>query len=172
MWVTVTTSWSQLVFWHLYQCQTDKCSEYGKVWGFPGGSLVKNPTCQCWSCGKLRFDHWVGKSPWRRKWQPTPAFLRGNPGNKRAWWATIHGVSKSRTDCSNWAHGKRGACMLSLQWCRTLCDPVDCSPPGSSVYWILQARILEGIAISFSRESSRPRDRTHVSHIVEKIQTS
>ena len=49
--------------------------------------------------------------------------------------------------------------------CPTLCDPVDCSPPGSSVHGILQARILEWVAISFSRGSSRPRDRTQVSHI-------
>ena len=42
----------------------------------------------------------------------------------------------------------------------TLCDPVDCSPPGSSAHRILQARILEWVAISFSRGSSRPRDPT------------
>ena len=44
-------------------------------------------------------------------------------------------------------------------------DPMDCSPPGSSVHGILQARILEWVAISFSRGSSRPRDRTQFSHI-------
>ena len=38
------------------------------------------------------------------------------------------------------------------QSCPTLCDPVDCSPPGSSVHGILQARILEWVAISFSRD--------------------
>ena len=38
----------------------------------------------------------------------------------------------------------------------TLCDPVDCSPPGSSVHGILQARIVEWVAIPFSRGSSRP----------------
>ena len=47
----------------------------------------------------------------------------------------------------------------------TLCDPVDCSPPGFSVHGILQARMLEWVAISFSRGSSQPRDRTQVSHI-------
>ena len=47
--------------------------------------------------------------------------------------------------------------------CLTLCDPVDCSPPGSSVHGIFQARILEWIAIAFSRGSSQPRDRTQVS---------
>ena len=46
------------------------------------------------------------------------------------------------------------------QSCPTLCDPVDCSPPGSSVHGILQARILEWVAISFSLGSSQPRDRT------------
>ena len=52
------------------------------------------------------------------------------------------------------------------QSCPTLCDPMDCSPPGSSVHGILQARILEWVAISFSRGSSRPRDWTQVSRIV------
>ena len=47
--------------------------------------------------------------------------------------------------------------------CLTLCDPIDCSPAGFSVHWILQARILDWVAISFSRGSSWPRDRTHVS---------
>ena len=49
------------------------------------------------------------------------------------------------------------------QSCLTLCDPVDCSPPGSSVRGILQVRILEWVAISFSRGSSGPRDQTQVS---------
>ena len=47
----------------------------------------------------------------------------------------------------------------------TLCDPVDCSLPGSSIHGILQARILERVAISFSRGSSWPRDWTWVSGI-------
>ena len=53
----------------------------------------------------------------------------------------------------------------SLHLCPTLCDPMDCSPPGSSVQGILQAGILEWIAISFFRGSSRCKDRTHVSCI-------
>ena len=51
------------------------------------------------------------------------------------------------------------------QSCPTLCDPMDRRPPGSSIHGILQARILEWVAIPFSRGSSRPRDRTQVSHI-------
>ena len=47
----------------------------------------------------------------------------------------------------------------------TLCDPMDCRPPSSSVHGILQATILEWVAIPFSRGSSQPRDQTQVSHI-------
>ena len=52
------------------------------------------------------------------------------------------------------------------QSCPTLCDPMDCSLPGSSVHGIFQARVLEWGAISFSGGSSRPRDQTWVFHIV------
>ena len=52
--------------------------------------------------------------------------------------------------------------VLAAQSCLTLCDPMDCGLPGSSVHDILQARILEWIAIPFSRGSFRPRDRTRV----------
>ena len=54
------------------------------------------------------------------------------------------------------------------QSCPTLCDPMDCSLPGSSVHGIFQARVLEWIAISFSRGSSQPRDWTRVSHIIDR----
>ena len=60
-------------------------------------------------------------------------------------------------------------CMLVTQLCLTLCDPMDCSPPGSSVRGILQAKILEWVAISFSRGSSQARDRTLFSRIVGKL---
>ena len=53
----------------------------------------------------------------------------------------------------------------SLQSCLTLCHPMDCSPPGSSVHGILQARILEWVAIPPSRGSSGLRDQTHISYI-------
>ena len=51
----------------------------------------------------------------------------------------------------------------------TLCDPTECSPPGSSVPGISQARILEGMAISFFRGSSRPRDRTCISCVSRQV---
>ena len=52
--------------------------------------------------------------------------------------------------------------FLAVKSCLTLCDPVDCSPPGSSLHGILQARILEWVAISSCRASSPPRDGTLV----------
>ena len=55
------------------------------------------------------------------------------------------------------------------QLCLTLCDPMDCSLPGSSVHGILQARILERIAVPFSRGSSQPRDGTQVTLVVSCI---
>ena len=63
------------------------------------------------------------------------------------------------------AHQGHFECMgaKSFQPCPTLCTPMDCCPPGSSVHGILQAWILEWIAMPSSRESSRPRDRSCIS---------
>ena len=87
-----------------------------------------------------------------------------------AWWATVHGVTKSRTRLSDFTMTTvlQVICFISLwaqllQPCLTLCDPMDYSPPGSSVYGILQARILEWVAMPSPMESSQPRDWTHVS---------
>ena len=55
------------------------------------------------------------------------------------------------------------------QSCLTLCDPMDCSLPGSSVHGIFQERVLEWVAISVSRVSSRTRDETHVFRLVSKM---
>ena len=60
---------------------------------------------------------------------------------------------------------------MSTQSCPTLCDPMDFSPPGSSVHGVLQARILEWVAISFSRGSSQPRDQTRVSRVAGRFFT-
>ena len=59
--------------------------------------------------------------------------------------------------------------MLVAQLCLTLCDPMDCNPPGSSVHGILQARIMEWVAIPFSRGSFWPRDWTRVSCIADVL---
>ena len=74
--------------------------------------------------------------------------------DRETWHAAVSGVAKSWTPLSNWTT----QCGASLKvkvfiayWCLTPCDPMDCSPPGSSVHGILQARILEWVAIPFSR---------------------
>ena len=67
--------------------------------------------------------------------------------------------------------------VVPLKWSEvaqsslTLCDPMDCSIQGSSIHGIFQARVLEQVAISFSRGSSQPRDRTQVSHIAGRCCT-
>ena len=76
----------------------------------------------------------------------------------------LHEASQTKTNI--WYHLY---CCLVAQLCLTLCDPMDCSLPGSSVHGILQARILEWVAISFSRGSSRPRDWTQVSRIAGRL---
>ena len=63
-------------------------------------------------------------------------------------------------------------CVSVAQSCLTLCDSMDCSPPGSSVHGILQARILEWVAIPFSGGSSWHRDRTWVSYMASRFLTS
>ena len=63
-----------------------------------------------------------------------------------------------------WPPSSMRACEVA-QSCLTLCNPIDCSLLGSSVHRSLQARILEWVAVSSSRGSSWPRDRTHVCFI-------
>ena len=69
---------------------------------------------------------------------------------------------------AHWAHPTKElhACIESLHSCLTLCNPMDCSPPGSSVLGILQARILEWVAMAFTRGSSWPRGWTCISKSV------
>ena len=62
-------------------------------------------------------------------------------------------------------HASQHKCVLNRFSCVRLCDPMNCSLPGSSVQGILQARILEWVAIPSSRGSSQPRVRTHISYI-------
>ena len=64
-----------------------------------------------------------------------------------------------------------GEVLLVTQLCLTLCNPMDCSSQEFSVREILQARILEWVAFSFSKKYSRPRDQTWVSHIVGRFFT-
>ena len=76
-----------------------------------------------------------------------------SPNHHSTLWKTPHLNNKVKSE------------IEVAQWCLILCDPMDCSLPGSSLHGILQARVLEWVAISFSRGSSRPRDWTQVSRI-------
>ena len=63
--------------------------------------------------------------------------------------------------------------MWVSRWVRSnSCDPIDCSPPGSSVHWIFQARLVEWVAISFFRGSSQPRDWTWASCFAGRFLTN
>ena len=60
--------------------------------------------------------------------------------------------------------------VLIVTWLSlTLCDPMDCNLPGSSIQGILQARIPEWVAMPFSRGSSQPKDGTQVSHMASRF---
>ena len=100
------------------------------------------------------------------------------PGNKTNWAhprssksQTIHRYRKKTND----GYLMPWSCII--QWSEvaqswpTLCDPIDCNLPGSSVHEIFQAIVLEWIAIPFSRGSSQPRAWTWVSHIVDRCFT-
>ena len=112
--------------------------------------------------------HWVGDAiqPSHPLWSPSPpAFNLSQHHSLFKCISSSHQVAKVL------------AFQLQHQWsdlsevaqlCPTLCNPMDCSLPGSSVHGIFQARVLEWIAISFSRGSSLPRDRTRVSRIVDR----
>ena len=83
-------------------------------------------------------------------------------------WVAIpffRGSSRPRDRTQVFCIAGRFFTVLVAQSCLTLCNPMDCSMPASSVHGIFQARLLEWVAISFSRGSSRPRDRTQVSSI-------
>ena len=106
--------------------------------------------------------------------------------DREAWRAAIHGVTKSWTRLSNWYDLIWSddiviqifidyiPLKVIIRWsesevaqlCPTLCNPVDCSLPGFSIHGIFQARILEWVAVSFSRGYSWPRGWTQVSCIV------
>ena len=61
---------------------------------------------------------------------------------------------------------RQGMILVCQAYSRlTLCNPIDCSPPGSSVHGVLQARTLEWVAMTSSRGSSLHRDQTHISYI-------
>ena len=125
-----------LLDWRLHEARDHFCfvSYLLTDLGFPGGTSGKESAFQRGRCGRLGFDPGVRRIPWRRKWLAEHLSMY----------------------CS--------ALMFSVAWSfPTLCKSMDCSPLGSSVHGIFQARILEWVAISSSRGSSQPRDGNHIS---------
>ena len=115
--------------------------------------------------------------------------------DRETWRAAIHGVTKSWTQVSDWTELRDQSLLFVLLslWspanlyqifyflcvfcvsdsvCLILCDTINCSLPHSSIHGILQARILEWIAMPFSRGSSWPRDQTQVSCIADRFFTN
>ena len=102
------------------------------------------------------------------------AQLVKNPPTMRETWVQSLGwedpLEKGKATHSSILYSPAAATAAkSLQSCPTLCDPIDGSPPGSPIPGILQARILEWVAIPFSRGSSRPRDQSQVYHIAGRF---
>ena len=103
------------------------------------------------SMGFSRQEYWSGL-PW-----PPPGHIP-NPGIKPTSASSALQVDSLPAESESEV----------AQSCPTLCDPIDCSLPGSSVHGSFQAIVLEWVAISFSRGSSQPRARTRVSRTVDR----
>ena len=133
-----------------------------KAWRGGGQNRKMKLICQTSNghllCGSLGNEHVVWEL--ERKWQ----VKSGQPSavvSRTAWSPTARVQSQSHHLLALWPYGGGG---LVAKSCPTLAsDPMDCSPPGSSVHGIFQGRILEWIAISFSGGSSQPKVRTQSS---------
>ena len=110
----------------------------------------------------LSWSQWMTQKKWKSA-SPYWENIRANSEVIALWWRIISAPSGS--------DGKESACNAGVksseiaQSCPTLCDHMNCSLPGSSIHGTFEARILEWVAISFSRGSSWPRDQTQVSRI-------
>ena len=125
-------------------------------------TCIKNPTNnKCWRrCGgKRNFLHywWECKSVQQTQWRTVWMFLKK---------LKLESPYDLAIPLLGIYPEKRKSQIEVTQSCPTLCNSMDCKLPSSSIHGLSQARILEWVAISFSRRSSRPRDWTRVSHIV------
>ena len=87
---------------------------YWKKLGLPWWLSGKEPA---WQCRRCRFDPWVRKILWRRKWQPTLVFLPGKSHDRGAWWVTVHGVTKE-SDTTEWLNSSKKLLEIDWQWAR------------------------------------------------------
>ena len=112
---------------------------------FPGASVVKNPPANAGDTGDTDSIPGLGRSPGRRN---------GNPLQ----YSCQEKSTDAKNVCAEHTHNifpnTGRAVRLVAQSCPILCDPMDCSPPVSSVHGILQARTLEWVALPSSRGSS------------------
>ena len=147
--------------------------------GSAGEGLPKEGMCKCHSLGVVRGKRGLERTAWlrvdRRAQQSDVQcgqHRAGNVGEGSGQITRGTGASWSWQSLSFiwWERGGEPRVFV-LQLCLTLCGPTDCSPPDSSVHGTLQARILGWAAMPSSRESSRPRDRTQVSHIADRCST-
>ena len=100
-------------------------------WGFPGGTSGKEPACQYRKHKRRGFDSWVGKIPWRRKWQPTPVFLPGEaPWTEEPGGLQSMGLQRVRHDWIDLVH--RDGNRLQAVWDQQL------SLQTLKAMWVLQ----------------------------------
>ena len=136
--------------------------------------VVKNPPANAGDAGSIPG---LGRSPGEGHGNPLQYSCLENPMDRGAWQATVMGSQRVGHNwmtslfflyhmASNRTPLHMHVCMLSCFSHAWLCHPMDCSPVGSSIHGIFQARILEWVALSFSRRSSQSRDWTWVSCIV------
>ena len=136
------------------------------VWGHNTGEVESDGPSEI-----ILVALWKGSTgagaPVRTSWamQVRSLYQRTNRMDSVLFEALHSEVSKIITNSPKSAHPSNERKKVA-QLCPTLCDPMDCSLPGSSIHGIFQTRILEWVAISFSRGSPRPRDWTRVSRIV------
>ena len=135
--------------------------------GFSGGSVVKNLPANAQDKDLISG---LGGSPGGGNGNPLQYSCLENPMDRGPWWAIVHRVRESQTQLSTHTQLYYAYVCLVTQSCPTLSDPMDCSPARSSVHGILQARVLEWVAIS-SKGSSQPRDWTWVSSIAGRFFT-
>ena len=136
-------------------------------WENGRSKTVTITTLQFFTKACLRPCLWKGPSMYQEERRQSPERFRMG-GN------LCRQTFPSQFLLHHWFHQPKPLCLVKWKWsesevaqsCPTLCDPIDCSLPGSFVRGIFQAIVLEWIAISFSGGSSQPRDWTRVSGIV------
>ena len=161
--------------------------------GFRGGTVGKESACSAGDLGSIPGS--LGRSPGEGKGYPlqspglensvdciilevaesdtTERLITHFHVHIYHFWApeslqTVTAATKLRDACSlreSYEKPTAWLCFKSLLSCLTLRDPVDCSPPGSSVHGVLWARTLQWVAMPSSRVFSQPRDRSQVSCI-------